>query len=78
MHTNCSDGVLAPEDLAEKAFAAGLDTIAVTDHDTLAAYDGTCRFPDGLRVITGIEMSSEYDGGDVHSSVIILTPQIRT
>lgn len=66
MHTNCSDGVLVPEDLAEKAFAAGLDTIAVTDHDTLAAYDGACRFPDGLRVITGIEMSSEYDGGDVH------------
>ena len=41
MHTTCSDGVLSPEELAREALAAGLSVIAITDHDTLAAYDGS-------------------------------------
>lgn len=33
IHTNCSDGSLSPEQIVERACGAGLDAIAVTDHD---------------------------------------------
>lgn len=34
-HTCYSDGELTPNELVEKADREGLDTIAITDHDTL-------------------------------------------
>ena len=34
IHTNCSDGSLSPEQIVERACGAGLDAIAVTDHDS--------------------------------------------
>ena len=34
-HTCYSDGELTPDELVEKADEEGLDTIAITDHDTL-------------------------------------------
>ena len=38
-HTLCSDGSLAPEELAQQAMAIGLEHLAVTDHHALAAHD---------------------------------------
>ena len=38
-HSTCSDGVLAPQELMEKADALGLNFLAITDHDTLDALD---------------------------------------
>ena len=38
-HTLCSDGSLAPEELADQAVAIGLEHLAVTDHHALAAHD---------------------------------------
>ncbi len=66
VHTDCSDGVYSPEEVTEKAARAGLSVISLTDHDTLAAYDGTHRLNPDIRIIPGIEMSSEYADGDVH------------
>jgi predicted metal-dependent phosphoesterase TrpH len=66
MHTSCSDGIYTPEQLTAMAAAAGLSVIAISDHDTVAAYDGTHSFAAGLQVIRAIEMSSEYEGEDVH------------
>ena len=40
MHTSCSDGVLTPEELVQSAKEAGLNFIAITDHDTV---DGICQ-----------------------------------
>jgi len=37
MHTTASDGRLTPAELVVRADAAGLTTISVTDHDTVAA-----------------------------------------
>ena len=37
MHTTASDGRLSPVELVARAAAAGLTTISVTDHDTVAA-----------------------------------------
>ena len=38
-HSNFSDGTDTPTELLNKAMAAGLTTIALTDHDTVAGWD---------------------------------------
>ena len=55
-HSRVSDGSCTIEELAREAAEAGLDAIAVTDHDTL---EGARQIPDGLpvRVLPGIEIS---------------------
>jgi predicted metal-dependent phosphoesterase TrpH len=68
MHTTASDGRLTPVELVARAAAAGLTTISVTDHDTVAAIDevaAAAKAP-GIRVISGIEITSIADGRDVH------------
>lgn len=68
MHTTASDGRLTPVELVARAAAAGLTTISVTDHDTVAAIDDVTAAagPCGIRVIHGIEITSIDDGRDVH------------
>ncbi len=68
MHTTASDGRLTPAALVARAAAAGLTTISVTDHDTVAAIDEVtaAAAPLGIRVIPGIEITSVADGRDVH------------
>jgi len=68
MHTTASDGRLSPVELVARAASAGLTTISVTDHDTVAAIDEvtTAAEPKGIRVISGIEITSIDQGRDVH------------
>jgi predicted metal-dependent phosphoesterase TrpH len=68
MHTTASDGRLTPVELVARAAAAGLSTISVTDHDTVASIDEvtTAAEKAGIRVIPGIEITSIEDGRDVH------------
>jgi hypothetical protein len=68
LHTTASDGLLSPSDLVQKARAAGLLTISITDHDTTAGCDaarGPARDA-GIDLIPGIEISAVADGRDVH------------
>jgi 3',5'-nucleoside bisphosphate phosphatase len=62
-HTSRSDGLLAPATLAAAAAAAGVRTLAVTDHDTLAGYrelvaPGAPPPPPGLELIPGVEINA--------------------
>lgn len=62
-HTSRSDGLLAPAALAAAAAAAGVRTLAVTDHDTLAGYRelvaaGAPPLPPGLELIPGVEINA--------------------
>jgi predicted metal-dependent phosphoesterase TrpH len=68
MHTTASDGRLTPVELVARAAAAGLTTISVTDHDTVAAIDEvtTAAGAVGIRVVSGIEITAIDDGRDVH------------
>ena len=68
MHTTASDGRLTPVELVARAAAAGLTTISVTDHDTVAAIDEvtTAAQAVGIRVVAGIEITAIDDGRDVH------------
>lgn len=68
MHSTASDGVLAPRQILERAKGEGLSAIAVTDHDTLAGARVACDLADsfGVRVVPGVELSTQTDGRDVH------------
>lgn len=60
-HTRRSDGVLDPAGLIGAAAAAGVTTLAMTDHDTLAGHrevmaaDGV---PAGMTLIPGVEINA--------------------
>ncbi len=69
-HTTMSDGSTSPELLVDYALDAGLDFIAVTDHDTMAGAQLAVNIGKrkGLKVIPGVEVST-YDsktGRNVH------------
>ena len=48
--------------------AAGLEALAITDHDTLAGYDGAepAARAVGLDLVCGIEISTRFHGRSVH------------
>lgn len=60
-HTNASDGSYSPAQLIEAARAAGLEALAITDHDTLAGYDEAQprAAGAGLELVCGIEISTK-------------------
>jgi predicted metal-dependent phosphoesterase TrpH len=65
-HTLKSDGTATPAQLCELMKQRGVEFFAVTDHDTLAAYDDIPREGDGPKMIVGIEINTTYKGNDVH------------
>jgi hypothetical protein len=67
-HTTRSDGATPPRDLVRLAREAGVDVLAVTDHDTTEAVEEALDAGKelGVRVVPGIEMSSRFEGRDVH------------
>lgn len=68
LHTTASDGRCTPAELVERAAAAGLNAIAVTDHDTTAAVAEVRRLAAarGIEAIAGIEITALDDGRDLH------------
>ncbi|MDQ2879981.1 MAG: PHP domain-containing protein [Actinomycetota bacterium] len=68
-HSTASDGTDTPAELVATAAAAGLDVVALTDHDTTAGWaDAVDALPVGLRLIRGAEFSCiapDGRGGDV-------------
>jgi predicted metal-dependent phosphoesterase TrpH len=67
-HSNRSDGTDTPAELVEKARAAGLDVVAITDHDSTAGWDEAQATADrvGITLVRGIEISTMRDGASVH------------
>ena len=67
-HSNRSDGTDSPTALVEKAKAAGLDVVAITDHDSTAGWDEAQAAADrvGITLVRGIEISTMLDGVSVH------------
>ncbi|MDQ2683818.1 MAG: PHP domain-containing protein, partial [Chloroflexota bacterium] len=67
-HSTASDGTLAPADLVRQAHRRGLPVIALTDHDSTAglAEAMATGAEIGVRVIPGIELSTNVSAGEVH------------
>tara|TARA_B100000029_G_scaffold254138_2_gene250969 strand:+ start:641 stop:1528 length:888 start_codon:yes stop_codon:yes gene_type:complete len=58
VHTNFSDGTDSPEDIIKKAEIIGLNTIAITDHETI---DGLSKVKESkVNVISGVEISAKW------------------
>jgi predicted metal-dependent phosphoesterase TrpH len=57
-HSKASDGTNSPAEVMAAAAAAGLDVVALTDHDTTAGWDEAfAARPDGLTIVPGVEFS---------------------
>ncbi|MGW1023102.1 PHP domain-containing protein [Streptomyces sp. NPDC002577] len=66
-HSSASDGTDTPAELVRNAAAAGLDVVALTDHDTTRGHaEAIAAVPAGLTLITGAELSCRYDGISLH------------
>lgn len=66
-HSNCSDGTLSPEALLEKAIAAGIKVLALTDHDTVVgAKILQAQKSENITFIAGIELSTRWKKYDIH------------
>lgn len=66
-HSTFSDGLLAPEDLLQKAINAGITILALTDHDTIEGV--TCLAKQNnpaITLINGIELSTRWKKYDIH------------
>lgn len=67
-HTHCSDGILPPEVLVERAAEQGVQVLAITDHDTVEGL-GTAEEAtqeSGIRLVPGVELSVEANDRPVH------------
>jgi predicted metal-dependent phosphoesterase TrpH len=76
VHSTASDGSLPPGRVVERAVAAGLAAIALTDHDTLGGVPAALEAGDrlGLRVIAGCEFSAAAPWGEMHVLGYFLPP----
>ncbi|TDB69813.1 PHP domain-containing protein [Micromonospora sp. KC723] len=64
-HSTASDGTLTPAELVRAAADAGLDVVAITDHDTTAGWDtALAALPPGLTLVRGAELSCRWHGVD--------------
>ena len=67
-HSSRSDGTDTPADLVRAAVAAGLDVVALTDHDSATGWDEASAAADeaGIGFVPGMEISCKHDGRSVH------------
>ena len=57
-HSTASDGTDTPEQLVAAAHQAGVDVLAITDHDTTGGWDeAAAALPTGMRLVRGAEFS---------------------
>jgi len=61
-HSRASDGTQSPRELVQAAAAAGLDVVAITDHDSAAGWPEavTAAAEVGIGLVRGLEISARY------------------
>ncbi|MBV2090917.1 MAG: PHP domain-containing protein [Candidatus Thiodiazotropha sp. (ex Ctena orbiculata)] len=67
-HSTASDGTLSPRALVQRAAEAGVEVLALTDHDTTAGIDEASEAAQscGLVLIPGVEVSVSWSRQTVH------------
>ena len=67
-HSVVSDGTLTPEALAERAAKNGVELWALTDHDEIGGQHraAAAAKANGLRYVTGTEISVSFIGATIH------------
>lgn len=79
-HSTASDGTDTPEELIRNAAAAGLDVVALTDHDTVSGHaKATKALREGLErpltLVTGAELSCRFNGISLHMLAYLFDPE---
>ncbi len=76
-HSTISDGHLSPVALVQAAVAAGLDVLALTDHDSAAGVREAQIAAAGtpLHVIAGIEVSTRHGDDELHILGYLIDPE---
>jgi predicted metal-dependent phosphoesterase TrpH len=77
IHTTFSDGVCTVEEVMAMAFTNGVNAVSITDHDCTDAYPmaAAIGLEMGIEVITGVELSSEIEGTDIHILGYYIDPE---
>ncbi|HWF25303.1 MAG TPA: PHP domain-containing protein [Solirubrobacteraceae bacterium] len=68
-HSLFSDGALPPREVVARAAAAGVELLALSDHDTIDGVDAAMEAAreHGIRVVSAVEISTvDPAGGDLH------------
>ena len=91
VHSTCSDGTYTPTQLVDYAIEKGLSAFALTDHDSVDGIKEALSYAEALRsqlpieqrdtvpeIIPGIELSSEYQGRDIHVLGLYIDPEQKT
>jgi 3',5'-nucleoside bisphosphate phosphatase len=75
-HSSVSDGTETPAELIAAAVAAGLDVVAITDHDSTTGWQPAFRAAQGtgLTVVPGLELSTQLDYASVHVLGYLVDP----
>ena len=69
IHSTKSDGSLTPFEILDEANRNGVKFLAISDHDTIAAYnDELFEYADklGIKLIPGVEVSTRYNRKGFH------------
>ena len=74
-HSTASDGTDSPAELVANARAAGLDVVALTDHDTTYGWaEAADALPRGLQLVRGAELSCSAGGISLHLLAYLFDP----
>jgi predicted metal-dependent phosphoesterase TrpH len=78
-HSNRSDGSLTPTELVQRAAAAALSVLALTDHDTIAGLDEarSAALQFGIRLVAGVEISASWRAQGIHVLGLWIDPGSR-
>jgi hypothetical protein len=76
LHSSASDGAFPPATVVARASVAGVQAMALTDHDTLAGVPAAIEAGNqlGLRVVSGCEFSVAAPWGEMHVLGYFLPP----
>jgi 3',5'-nucleoside bisphosphate phosphatase len=80
-HSNHSDGSLSPREVVARAVAAGVELLALTDHDTVGGVSEAADAAGeaGIQLVSGVEISALYAADrDLHILGYDLDPGDRT
>lgn len=76
-HSSVSDGTETPAELVRAAVAAGLGTVAITDHDSTAGWDEAFAAAEGtgITVVPGMELSTRRGWRSIHLLAYLVDPE---
>ena len=77
LHSTASDGTDAPADVIKVAASAGLDVVALTDHDSAAGWADASEAARrlGITLLPGAEISCQVRGIGVHMLAYLYDPE---